>query len=402
LFSGGAHLFAEREFLHTGRRDFTPRERGMMKLGTFTKLFPAALLIFAFSLSGVAALAEDQPASEVVAEVAGQKITLGDLEGHSTDNMNRARSQLVQAHIAMYQAERSALDQEIDKRILSEAAAREHLTGDELLKREATKRVKDPTEETIKIFYLASGQKDPYDVVRPKIISSIRSLEEKQAADNYVAELRAKQEVKVNLLPPRQEVAVGETPAVGPSDAPVTVVEFADYQCPYCRQEEPTVRRLREQFKDRVRVSYRDFPLPMHQNAHKAAEASRCAGEQGAYWPYHDRLFSGSADDLADAGLKSMARQLKLDGSKFDKCLDSSAEAANVDKDFNFGKGLGITGTPTMYINGYTVSGAASFDTLSQLVEQIDASGEKKAASAETKPQAKAAVKASAQTALLN
>jgi protein-disulfide isomerase len=309
---------------------------------------------------------------------------------------------LVQAHIAMYQAERSALDQEIDKRILSEAAAREHLTGDELLKREATKRVKDPTEETIKIFYLASGQKDPYDVVRPKIISSIRSLEEKQAADNYVAELRAKQEVKVNLLPPRQEVAVGETPTVGPADAPVTVVEFADYQCPYCRQEEPTVRRLREQFKDRVKVSYRDFPLPMHQNAHKAAEASRCAGEQDAYWPYHDRLFSGSADDLADAGLKSIARQLKLDGPKFDKCLDSSAEAANVDKDFNFGKGLGITGTPTMYINGYTVSGAASFDTLSQLVEQIDAGGEKKAASAEIKPQAKAAVKGGAQTALLN
>jgi len=374
----------------------------MIKLATFTKFFLAALLISALPPACGLALAEDQPPSEVVAEVGGHKITLGQLEQHSNDNMNRARSQLVQAHIGMYQAERAALDHEIDKEILSEAAAKENLSGDQLLKREAQKRVKDPSEETIKVFYLASGVKDPYEVARPKLIASIRGFEEKEAGDAFIAELRAKQDVKINLLPPRQEVAIGETPAAGPADAPVTLIEFADYQCPYCRQEETTLRKLREQFKDRLKVSYRDFPLPMHQYARKAAEASRCAGEQGQYWPYHDRLFSGAADDLAEAGLKSIARELKLDGDKFDKCLASSQESAAVDKDFNAGKDLGITGTPTMYINGYTVSGAATFDTLRQLVDQIDSGGEKNAAGVQSKPQAKAAEKASSQTALLN
>jgi len=374
----------------------------MIKLGTFTRLFPAALLISALSLTSGGALAQDQSPSEVVAEVSGHKITLGQLEQHSTDNMNRARSQLVQAHIGMYQAEHAALDAEIDKEILTEAAAREHLTGDQLLKREALKRVKDPTEETLKIFYIASGQKDPYEVVRPKIIASIKGLEEKQGGEDFLAELRAKQDIKVKLLPPRQEVAVGESPAAGPAEAPVTLIEFADYQCPYCRQEEPLVKRLREEFKDQLKVSYRDFPLPMHPNARKAAEASRCAGEQGQYWPYHDRLFSGSADDLADAGLKSMARELKLDGAKFDQCLASSEEAAAVDKDFNAGKDLGITGTPTMYINGYTVSGAVPYDTLRRLVEQLDSGAEKKDAGLESKPQAKAGSNASAQTAMAN
>jgi protein-disulfide isomerase len=235
--------------------------------------------------------------------------------------------------------------------------------------------------------------------MRSKILHSIRALEEKQAAEDYLKSLRAKQIVKVRLLPPRQEVAVGET-VVGPADAPVTVIEFADYQCPYCRQVEPTLKRIREEFKDKVKYSYRDFPLPMHPNARKAAEAARCAGAQGQFWPYHDRLFSGAPDDLALPGLKSMARQLKLDGDKFDKCLDAAEQGATVEKDFAVGKNLGITGTPTIYVNGYTLSGAASFETLRQLVQtQVDAAQEKKAADTASKPQAKVDRKGSAQMA---
>ncbi len=226
--------------------------------------------------------------------------------------------------------------------------------------------------------------------MRPKIIHSIRVLEEKQIADDYIKKLRDKQTIKVSLLPPHQDVAVGDTPVAGAPDATVTLVEFADYQCPYCRQEEPTLRKLREQFKDKVKYSYRDFPLPMHQYARKAAEASRCAGEQGKYWPYHDKLFSTSDQDLGVPGLKASARSLNLDGDKFDKCLDSGAESAAVEKDFDKGKDLGISGTPTMYINGYAISGAASLEVLRDLIqEQLDAQ-EGKAANASSKPQARA------------
>ena len=340
----------------------------------------------------------------MVAVVGGHKITRSDLEQHASDNMARARSQLVQAKVQLYEAEHSALDKEIDKQVLTQEAARDHITGDQLLKREVEGKVKDPSEETLRVYYLGiPGNKDPYEAMRPKILHSIRALEEKQLAEDYIKGLRARQNIKVDLLPPRQDVAIGDTPAIGSADAPVTVIEFADYQCPYCRQEEPVLKHLREQFKDKVKFAYRDFPLPMHQYAHKSAEASRCAADQGEYWPYHDRLFSGAPEDLADAGLKSMARQLKLDGDKFDKCLDSSAQAAPVDSDLNSGKNLGISGTPTMYVNGYTVGGAASYWTLRDLVQQqIDAGAEKGSATSESKPQAQADTNHSAQMARSN
>jgi protein-disulfide isomerase len=368
-------------------------ERGMIKLGTFGKLFPAIVLLSALSLFSGVAIADDQGSSEVVAEVGGHKITRAELDQNSSDKMNSARSQVVQAKISLYEAEKTALDRAIDKEVLTQEAAKQHITGDELLKREVEGKIKDPSEETLKIYYLGiPGSKDPYEVMSPKILHSIRALEERQVAEDYIKELRDKESIKIDLLPPRQDVAIGDTPAVGPADAPVTFIEFADYQCPYCRQEETIIKQLREQFKEKIRFAYRDFPLPMHAYAHKAAEASRCAGEQGKYWPYHDRLFSGAPDDLQVPGLKAAARQLSLDGDKFDKCLDSGAEAAAVDNDLNAGKGLGISGTPTMYINGYTVSGAAAYDTLHTLVqEQVDSAWEKRSADSGSKPQAKMA-----------
>src|SRR5579871_4658302 len=230
-------------------------QRGMMKLGTFSKLLPALAFVSAFSLAGGIVAADESP-SDVVAEVGGHKITRAQLDAHQSDNMARARSDLMHAKMSFYQAERSALDREIDKELLSQEAAKQHLTGDQLLKREVEGKVKDPSEETLRIYYLGiPGGKDSYDAMRPKILHSIRALEEKQIADDYIKKLHDKQTIKVALLPPHQEVVAGDIPAIGSADATVTVVEFADYQCPYCRQEEPTLKKLREQFKDKVKYS---------------------------------------------------------------------------------------------------------------------------------------------------
>jgi protein-disulfide isomerase len=343
----------------------------------------AALVVFA----GGAASGDDQGPSTVVAEVGGHKITLGQVEEHAGDNLNHARSEVLHSQLQYYDAEHSALEKEIDKELLTQEAAKSHITGDQLLKREATARVKEPGEETLRFYYLGiPNPKDSYEALRPKIITSIRALQERQFAEDYIKSLRAKQTIKIELLPPHNDVAVGEA-AVGPEQAPVTVVEFADYQCPYCRQEEPTMKRVREQFKDKIKYSYRDFPLPMHPFAQKAAEASRCAGEQGQYWQYHDHLFANA--DLGVPVLKSTARDLKLDGDKFDKCLDSAEKAEAVKKDLGQGKSLGITGTPTTFVNGYTLNGAVSYESLSELIQtQIDAQEKKNTSDAGTKPHA--------------
>jgi thiol-disulfide isomerase/thioredoxin len=155
--------------------------------------------------------------------------------------------------------------------------------------------------------------------------------------------LRKAAGVKLALLPPRLEVAAGSSPSVGPADAPVTIVEFADYQCPYCHQMEPTLASIREQYGDRIRFVYKDFPLPMHQYAEKAAEAALCAGQQGQYWAYHDALFAGTAvDELQIDGLKKTAASLKLDQAKFASCLDSGAQAAVITQNLNEGKAMGL------------------------------------------------------------
>lgn len=376
-----------------------------MKLGTLSGLFLAGCFVSSLCLAGGVASADDQSSSEVLAVVNGHNITRGELEQHSTDNMARARAQVVQAQMAFYNAESSALQELIDKEVLTQEGAKQHVTGDELLKRETEGKVKEPSEETLRVYYLGSGTKEPYEAVRTRIRNSIIALENKHIADQYLEGLRAKDTVKITLLPPHREVAVGDNPLLGPVDAPVTVVEFADYQCPYCRQEEPVMQKLREQFKDKVKISYRDFPLPMHQYARKAAEAARCAGEQGKFWPYHDKIFSAGGEDLGVPALKTAARDLKLDGAKFDKCVDSSQEQAAVDKDLNAGKNLGITGTPTIYVNGFSLAGAQPYAALESVVqEQIAAAQQqnqqKKAGNAASnKPQANAGSKGSSQVA---
>jgi protein-disulfide isomerase len=310
------------------------------------------------------------PGTSVVAKVGGTPITEAQLEKQSPADLAKARAGLLHARYAYYSMEREAVNKAVDQELLAEQARAEHLTVDELVKRHVESRIKDPSEETLRIYFLNVNTDQQYEVVRPKILERIHSLQEKKYGDEYLKSLRAQKKIAIVLEPPREEVTVGDTPLMGPADAPVTVIEFADYQCPYCRAVEPTLNQLREQYKDKIRYSYRDFPLPMHPYAEKAAEACRCAGEQGQFWAYHDRLFTGDAESLADPKLRSTAAELKLDSNKFGKCLDSSKEQAAVAKDLEQGKSLGVTGTPSFFINGYYVSGAVSYDELRELVDQ--------------------------------
>lgn len=337
--------------------------------------------------------ASDDSASQVVAVVGDHQITRGDLEKKSPNDYAKAKSNLLNAQFGYYSAERSVLEKAIDDQLLANEAKKQGITVDELLKRETEAKFKEPSEDTLRIYYLATHTKTPYPEVRGKIIETIKSLEVAKAKDDYMASLRKKNPPRITLFPPREEVAVGDTPADGPADAPVTIVEFADYQCPYCRQMEPDVSKMREKFNGKVRYSFRDFPLPMHQFAQKAAEASRCAAKQNKYWEFHKRLFTGDANkDLAVPQMKQIAREMKLDGDQFDKCLDSGEEAAAVAKDLEQGKDLGISGTPTIFINGYVFSGAGSIETMEGIVQsQIEAAKANAASSrAVPKPQAKA------------
>lgn len=169
---------------------------------------------------------------------------------------------------------------------------------------------------------------------------------------------------------PAVEATVDDDPSRGPEDAAVTIIEFSDFQCPYCaRFQQQTLPQILSEYGDRVRFVYRDFPLTsIHPNALKAAEASECADDQGKYWEYHDLLFQNQSA-LDEESLKAYAASLGVDTDAFNECLDSNKHMSEVRKDLEDGIAAGVQGTPAFFINGQLVSGAQPFAAFQSVIE---------------------------------
>lgn len=167
-----------------------------------------------------------------------------------------------------------------------------------------------------------------------------------------------------------QPPGVDDDPALGPEDAPVTIIEFSDYQCPFCARAEPTIKQVLEEYGDKVRLVYRDFPLDqLHPYARKASEASHCAEEQGKFWEYHDALYEDQGS-INEAGLEQFAKDLGLDMDAFNSCLDSGKYADEVQKDLEDGQEYGVSGTPAFFVNGFSISGAQPFAVFKDIIDK--------------------------------
>ena len=172
-----------------------------------------------------------------------------------------------------------------------------------------------------------------------------------------------------------ENVSVDDDPSWGPTDAKVTVVEFSDFQCPFCsRFFTQTYPQIKQQYEGKVHFVFRDFPLSGHENAQKAAEAAGCANEQGKFWEYHDMLFSNQ-QALDVASLKNYAGQLGLDTAAFNQCLDSGTRAQETQKDYQDGISYGVTGTPAFFVNGLLVIGAQPFANFQAAIDAALQSG---------------------------
>lgn len=171
---------------------------------------------------------------------------------------------------------------------------------------------------------------------------------------------------------PPVQASADDDPMLGNADAPVTMIEFSDFECPFCaRFFQQTLPQIKEQYikTGKVQFVYRDFPISsIHSNAEKAAEAGECADEQGKFWEYHDLIFSRQ-DQMSVANYKRWAAELKLDTARFDSCLDSGKYADEVAKDFSDGQAAGVSGTPTFFINGQRVVGALPFEQFQRVLD---------------------------------
>lgn len=319
-------------------------------------LLSGTFSVFAFDdISGKASV--DAP----VLQIDGTKLTLGDFERKEPLSLFQARNKF-------YQAEHTALDAFVDEYLLEREAQKENLTVAELLERHVNSAAgPDPSEEALRLYYEGIQSKEPFEKMRAGILDHIRQGRIAKAKTDYIQSLRSQAKVVFLLPQPRAEVQLKDTPVRGAVSPRVTIVEFADFECPYCQRDEPVLERLESEYKDKVAFAYKDTPLPMHPHAVKAAEAANCAGEQGKYWEYHDLLFS--TQQLEVSQLKEDARKLKLDTKAFDECLDSGAKSAMVQEHSAEGQALQLQGTPSFLINGLFFSGGLSYDQLKTVVE---------------------------------
>jgi len=339
------------------------------------KLLVAAGAIAAFTCSSLFASGADSPPKKdtVVAEVNGAVLTLADLE--------RSRpTALFQARENYYEGQRRALEDYIDEYLLAQEARKENVSVAELLERHVNSMIaKDPSEETLRVYYEGVDTTEPYESVRGKIVDALRQRRMGKAKTAYVQSLRSKAGIVLQLEAPRAPISMKDTPVRGPAGAPITLLEYADYECQYCQQIQPAVERLQDEYKGKLAFAYKDFPLQMHANAQKAAEATRCAEAQGRYWEYHDTLEKTKQLDLP--ALKDHARTLKLDPTAFDKCLANSEKADAVKAHATEAQTLGLQGTPTFFVNGRFVSGAVTYERIRAVIEEELKAAERQSAS---------------------
>jgi predicted DsbA family dithiol-disulfide isomerase/Skp family chaperone for outer membrane proteins len=264
-----------------------------------------------------------------------------------------------------------ALDAIVEDKLLTAEAAKLNTTKQEILDAEIDSNVSIPTDEEVAAYY--EKNKARFSAPRDQALHQITQLLIDQSRQPYhdalFNRLKRTYGYREFLEPIRTEVATAGYPSRGPAGAPVTIVEFSDFECPFCGGLYPTLKTIEAAYPDTVRLVYRQFPLRnIHPHAEKAAEASLCANEQGHFWDMHDSMF-GNQQQLTVAALKKRAADLKLDAAAFDACLDSGRETAAIDKDMAEGAGAGVTGTPTMFINGRFLPGNRPYADIKNLID---------------------------------
>jgi protein-disulfide isomerase len=320
---------------------------------------------------------KQQDPSAPVARISGEVVTAGQLD----EQVKKELAQLDQQYQEQrYQLRRQALEGMLRRKAFEAQAKKKGFTGDkaveELVNKEIADKIPDPSDSEMRALYeraKAGGQQlPPFDQVKADIARFIKNQKGQGAMADYYETLKKEQNIEV-LLPPYEppKVAVEATgPSKGPADAPVTIVEFSDYECPFCVRAEPTVKEILAAYPGKIRLVFRDYPLPMHAKAPKAAEAAHCAGDQGKYWEMHDKLFTQGAK-LEVADLKATAREIQgVDGAKFDKCLDSGEKSKVMEMHRKAGEEAGVNGTPAFFINGRMLSGAQPADAFKAIIDQ--------------------------------
>jgi protein-disulfide isomerase len=302
-----------------------------------------------------------------LADVDGTVITAPDLDAASGRQLSQLRQQI-------YDLQRQKLYELIDERVVSEEAKRRGVSVTKLLEQEVIDKILPVADDEIAALYATNKGRIPVelDKVREQIRGVLYEQRRKAQTTLFVQSLRAKAKVVTHLTPPpvfRADIYVTGAPFKGREKASVTIVKFEDFQCPFCKQVQPALGQILSRYEGKVRLIHKDLPLDsIHHQARQAAEAARCAGDQGKFWEYHDVLYTSSPRaGLED--LKSYAKSIGLDLVSFDQCFSTRKHKSVVEKDLEEGSRLGLTGTPVFFINGREIAGAQPVEALAAIID---------------------------------
>jgi protein-disulfide isomerase len=333
---------------------------GIMKRFTYVFLLVAVATAF-YGCSKPCA--QSNPDKGIAAIVNNETITMDELS-------NAAKDRLARVDTEIYQVKKAVLDNMIEEKLIAAAAKKKAMGVEKYMLEEIDAKAVEPTEEEIKALFDASkgAITKPFDEVKGQIAEYLKQNRKAQAKAELLAKLKENTQVEIKLSPPRIDIDVGNAPAIGDKDAKVTLVEFSDYQCPFCKRARPTVWRITDEYKGKIRYVFLDFPLPFHRESKKAHEAAHCAGDQGTYFEYNRKLFDNQPQFKSE-DLKKYAMQLNLNMNEFNKCLDTGKYAEDVEKTIEKGMKAGVSGTPAFFINGIMLTGAMPYESFKEIID---------------------------------
>ncbi len=288
-----------------------------------------------------------------------------------SDLLPAVEAQIFQLRLQEFEAKSKALDNLINQRLLEAEAAKKGVPAEKLLAQEVDSAVPDPTGPELRALWIVQKEQlqRTFEDLQPQLHRLLKQAKIQDARQQYFARLRQQAGVTILLKKPKAEVAADPTRLRGDPKALLTVVVFSDFQCPYCRAVQPTLKALLAKYPSRVNLSYRDLPLrEIHPQAQASAEAARCAGEQGRFWEFHDLLLDNPSK-LGRPGFVEHAAALKLDPARFEACLSSGKFASLIEQDRQLGQRAGVTGTPGFVINGAVLSGNLPLSAFERAVD---------------------------------
>lgn len=336
-----------------------------MKIGLWTTIGCVVLTVAAVACAQGPATGSANADDPVVAKIGDSVITQSELEAMIGPSLVNLRQQ-------MYQAKMARLQSEIFERLVTEKATAEGMTRGEYLKKNIEDKAVEPDEgEIVKLMTQYRSQLGEDDLqARAQVVQALKQRQQGELRENLRKTLFADAGVTILLEPPRVTVAIRQgTPSRGPTDAPIVLVEYTDYQCPYCNRVQPTITALMERYDGQIRHVFKNLPLPNHSQAQLAGEAALCAQDQSEYWGFHDWLFANQRS-MNRATMVAQAGELGMDAELFEACIEQKIHADAVSADALEARSFGITGTPGFLINGRVLSGAQPIEAFEAVIDE--------------------------------